>query len=92
MPFFAEVGRVLAAVAALALYALNDIRLYHSLPRAPDPAQGRTYAAVLQLWGQAEPAYLSLIDVASRWGLAALTVAACLWAVAETFTPARKDG
>lgn len=88
MTMFAEVGRVLAAVAALALYALNDVRLFHALPRVPDPGNGRTHAVTLQLWGAAEPAYMTLADLALRWGLAGFTVAMCIWAVAETLKPA----
>ncbi len=77
--------RVLAAVGGLALFALNEVRMFHSLPRAPDPGSGQTHAAAIQIMDAAAPIYLSLVDLTVRWGLAALVVALCLWALAETF-------
>lgn len=79
--------RVLASVGGLALFALNEVRMFHSLPRAPDPGHGQTHAIALQLMGATEPVYLNLMDVTVRWGLAGLTAALCVWAVAETFKP-----
>lgn len=81
---FANAERVLAAVAALALFALNDVRMFYALPRTPEPGNGQFHAISLQLWGTAETVYASLIDLAARWGLVGLTVAACIWALAET--------
>ena len=77
--------RVLTAVGGLALFALNEVRMFHSLPRAPDPGNGQTHAASIQIMDAAAPVYLSLVDLSVRWGLAALVVALCLWALAETF-------
>jgi len=83
---FAKPERMLAAVLGLLLFTLNEARMYFSLPRAPDPAKGQIYDVWLQLLGTPEPAYLSVLDLALRWGLAGLTAALCLWAVAETFS------
>lgn len=77
--------RVLAAVGGLALFALNEVRMFHALPRAPDRGSGQTHAATIQIMDAAAPIYLSLVDLTVRWGLAALVVALCLWALAETF-------
>lgn len=87
---FANAERVLAAVAALALFALNDVRMFHWLPRQSDPGNGKTHAIVVQLFGSSEQVYVTLLDVVSRWSLAALVVAACVWAIAETFKPAQQ--
>jgi hypothetical protein len=85
----ANAERTLAAVAGLALFALNDVRMFHWLPRASDPGNGKTHAIALQLFGASEQVYVTLFDLASRWSLAALTVALCVWAVAETLKPAK---
>lgn len=77
--------RTLASVAALALFALNEARMFQYLPREADAASGHVHAVTLQLMGAAEPVYLSAIDLCARWGLIGLTVALCVWAVAETF-------
>jgi len=84
----ANAERVVAAVAALALFALNDVRMFHWLPR--QPGSGQTHALSLQLFGTSELVFVSWIDLALRWGLAGLTVAACLWAIAETLQPAAR--
>jgi len=76
--------RVLAAVGALALYALNEVRMFQWLPREADPGNGRTHATALQIWGASERVFLSAGDVVVRWGLVGLTLAACVWALAET--------
>jgi len=83
--------RTLASVAALALFALNEARMFQFLPRVPQPSEGQVHAVTLQLMGGAEQVYLSTFDLASRWGFVGLTVALCLYAVAETFqrTPQR---
>ncbi len=81
---FANAERVMASVAGLALFTLNDVRMFYGLPRAPDQAAGQIYGASMQLMGATEPVYLSALDLASRWGLAALTVGLCAWALAET--------
>jgi hypothetical protein len=86
---FEDVKRVVAAVAALALFALNDLRMIHALPGAADPGNGRTHALALQLFGNFETVYASVFDLAVRWGLMGLIVAACIWAVAETLQPAQ---
>jgi hypothetical protein len=86
MPNLSNADRVLAAVGALALFALNEVRMFHWLPRAPDPGNGQTHAASIQIMDAATPVYLSLSDLLIRWGLAGLVVALCLWALAETFS------
>ena len=86
---FEDVKRVLAAVAALALFALNDVRMIHMLPSTVDPGNGRTHALALQLLGASETVYAGVFDLAVRWGLMGLILAACAWAVAETLQPAR---
>jgi hypothetical protein len=88
-PAFEDVKRVLAAVAALALLALNDVRMIHSLPNAADPGNGRTHALALQMFGDFETVYASVFDLAVRWGLMGLILAACAWAIAETLRPAQ---
>lgn len=85
---FANAERVLAAVAGLALFALNDVRMFNALPR--DPGNGKTHALSLQLMGATEQVYASQFDVMLRWGLVGLTVALCVWAVAETLKPVSK--
>jgi hypothetical protein len=82
---FPNAERVLAAVGGLALFALNEVRMFQSLPRLPDPGNGQTHAASIQIMDAASPVYLSLADLSVRWGLAGLVVALCLWALAETF-------
>lgn len=89
MNVLANAERVLAAVAALALFTLNDVRMFHWLPRQPDPGNGKTHAISLQLFGASEQVYVAALDLAARWSLAALTVALCVWAVAETLKPTR---
>lgn len=81
---FANAERVLAAVLALGLFTLNDVRMFQGLPRAADPGDGRIHALSLQLWGANEQVFASAIDIALRWGLVGLTVVACAWAIAET--------
>jgi hypothetical protein len=88
MQTFDDVKRVLASVAALALFALNDVRMVYSLPRAPDPSNGQTHALGLQFLDTAGGFYASIFDLALRWGLMGLILAACAWAVAETLKPA----
>lgn len=82
---FARPERTLASVLGLLLFTLNEARMFHALPRAPDPGKGQVYGVWLQVMGNAEPAYLSVLDVALRWGLAGFTAALCAWAIAETF-------
>ncbi|MBL8547635.1 MAG: hypothetical protein JNL81_14305 [Hyphomonadaceae bacterium] len=77
--------RVLTAVGGLALFALNEVRMFQSLPRGPDPGAGQTHAITIQIMDAAAPVYLSLVDLTVRWGLAALVVGLCIWALAETF-------
>lgn len=88
MSAFEDVKRVLAAVAALALLALNDVRMIQMLPVTSDPGNGRTHAISLQLFGTPTTIYASIFDLAVRWGLLGLILAACAWAVAETLRPA----
>lgn len=83
---FVRAERVLAAVGVLALFALNDVRMFYALPRTADPGDGRAHAVSLQLMGATEQVYAGTLDLIVRWGLAGLTVAACIWALAETFS------
>ncbi len=85
---FGSSERVLAAVAALGLYALNDVRMFQALPRSADPGDGRTHALLMHFNGDTATIFAGTLDLALRWGLAGLTVAACVWAIAETFKPA----
>lgn len=87
---FARAERVLAAVAALALFALNDVRMFNMLPRAAAPGDGKTHAISLQLFGATEQVYATMPDLVIRWGLVGLTVALCCWAIEETLRPAAK--
>lgn len=91
MSAFEDVKRVLASVAALALLALNDLRLFHMLPASPESGNGRAHALSLQLFGDFQTVYASAFDLAVRWGLMGLILAACAWAVAETLPPARAE-
>lgn len=85
MAGFPTADRALASVAALALFALNEARMFQSLPREPAPGTGHIHAVTLQIMGTAEPVYLSVFDLAVRWGFIGLTVGLCLFALAETF-------
>ncbi len=82
---FPNAERVLSAVGALALFALNEVRMFNLLPRMPDPGNGQTHSAAIQIMDAAAPVYLSLVDLSVRWGLAGLVVALCVWALSETF-------
>lgn len=82
---FSKVERVLAAITALLLFTLNEIRMLHTLPRAPEPGRGQTYSAALHVFGGSQDVYLSLFDVIARWGLVGLILALSVWAVSETF-------
>jgi hypothetical protein len=81
---FARTERVMASVTSLLLFTLNELRMFHTLPRVPEATSGNVYSASLRLFGGTEPLYLSMFDLTARWGLAALTVALSVWAVAET--------
>lgn len=82
---FSKVERVLAAITGLLLFTLNEVRMFNMLPRAPDPGQGQTYSAAVHVFGSSEQVYAAWVDIAARWGLAGLTVALCVWALADTF-------
>jgi hypothetical protein len=84
MPMLADANRALAAVAALLLFTLNDVRMFQTLPRAPDAARDLTNQLTLRLMGAVEPVYVGLGDLVMRWGLAGLTFGLCMWALAET--------
>lgn len=86
---FSKVERVLAAVTALLLFTLNEIRMLHTLPREADPGRGQTFSAAVHVFGGSENVYLSAIDLIARWGLVGLTVALSVWAVSETFKRAQ---
>lgn len=81
----ARVERVLAALAALLLFTLNEVRMFHTLPRLPQPGEGQIHAASIHVFGDSEQVFLGVIDLSVRWGLVALTVALCVWALADTF-------
>ena len=85
MAGFPTADRALASVAALALFALNEARMFQTLPREAVPADGHVHAVTLQLMGAAEPVFLSTFDLAMRWGFIGLTVGLCIYALAETF-------
>ncbi len=85
MSMLPNAERVLAAVGGLCLFTLNEVRMFHSLPRMPDPGNGQVHAASIQILDAATPVYMNTVDLLTRWGLAGLTVALCLWALAETF-------
>lgn len=91
MAAFEDVKRVLLSVAALALFALNDTRMFHMLPVTADPGNGRTHALSLQLLGDFQTVYASVFDLAVRWGLLGLIVVACAWALAETLPVQAKN-
>lgn len=83
--FVAKIERVLAAVTALLLFTLNDVRMFQTLPRQTNPGDGHTHALWLRLFGGGEQVFVSSYDLAVRWVLAAAVVALCAWAAAETF-------
>jgi hypothetical protein len=89
---FVRAERVLAAVAALALFALNDVRMFETLPRALEAGGGRVHGVSMQLWGATELVYAGAGDLALRWGLAGLTAGLCLWALAETLPRQKLPG
>lgn len=80
----AKSERVLAAIAGLLFFTLNELRLFNAGAREPDPASGQVYAAFLRVFGSSEQIYLNAFDAASRWALVVLTVGLCVWAVSET--------
>lgn len=84
---FDKTERVLATIGALALFTLNEFRIYHFLPHTADPAHGQIYGIWMQLMGQPATAYLSVWDMAGRWVLALVTFACAMWALAETLQP-----
>lgn len=84
----ANTERVLATIAALALFTLNEFRIYQFLPHAADPAHGHVYGIGMQLFGEPATAYLSVWDLAGRWMLAGVTFVCALWALAETLQSA----
>lgn len=90
---FHKVERVLAAVTALLLFTLNEVRMFNFLPRQATPGSGQTHAVWLRIGGGAEQVYLSTLDVAARYGLATLVVGLSCWAVSETLKrqPAAAD-
>ena len=85
---FDETERVLATLGALALFTLNEFRIYQFLPHTADPAHGQIYGIWMQLMGQPATAYLSIWDMAGRWTLAGVTFVCAMWALAETLQPA----
>lgn len=85
MAGFPTADRALASVAALALFALNEARMFQTLPREAAPGNGQVHAVTLQIMGTAEPVFLSTFDLAVRWGFIGLTVGLCIYALAETF-------
>lgn len=80
---FAKAERVLAAITALLLFTLNELRMVHSLPRSPAPADGQIMPAWINAAGGGQ-VYMSGFDMAVRWGLVGFTVLLCGWALAET--------
>lgn len=86
LSLFHKVERVLAAVTALLLFTLNEVRMFNILPRAADPGSGQTHALWVRIGGGGEQVYASLLDLTARYGLVTLTVALCAWAVAETLS------
>ena len=84
---FDKTERVLATISALALFTLNEFRMYQFLPHTADPAHGQVYGIWMQLMGQPGTAYLSIWDLAARWALAAVTFGCAMWALVETLQP-----
>jgi hypothetical protein len=85
---FDKTERVLVTLGALALFTLNEFRIYQFLPHMADPAHGQIYGIWMQLMGQPATAYLSIWDMAGRWALAGVTFVCAMWALAETLQPA----
>lgn len=89
MKLFANVERLLASMIALLLFTLNEVRMFQTLPRTADPGDGRIHAVWMQIGGAPGQVYLTMFDLWLRWGLVALTAGLALWALAETFKPAK---
>jgi hypothetical protein len=89
---FDKTERVLATIGALALFTLNEFRIYHFLPHTADPAHAQIYGIWMHLLGEPATAYLSVWDMAGRWALALATFGCAIWALAETLqlVPAKK--
>lgn len=81
---FSKLERVLASITALLLFTLNEVRMFNTLPRAPQPVEGHTYAAAVHVFGGSEQVYLTTIDLAARWGLVGLILALSIWALSDT--------
>jgi hypothetical protein len=77
--------RVLAAVAGLLLFTLNELRLFNGAPRAA--GDNAVHATWLRVFGDGAEVYLSTFDLATRWSLASLVVALSIWAVAQSLRP-----
>ncbi len=54
---FDKTERVLATIAALALFTLNEFRIYQFLPHTADPAHGHIYGIWMQLFGEPATAF-----------------------------------
>ncbi|MEJ0060764.1 MAG: hypothetical protein WDM79_14820 [Terricaulis sp.] len=81
----AKVERVFAAVAALLVFTLNEMRLVNMSPRQMEG--GFPHGVFLRAFGQPQEVFLSSADVAIRWGLVGVIIALCVWALAETLVP-----
>jgi hypothetical protein len=86
---FAKVERVFAAVAALLVFTLNEMRLVNANPRVAE--EGYAHAAFVRAFGLPQQIFLSTADVAVRWGLVGVIVALCFWALLETLKPAKPE-
>lgn len=92
-PMFRRLESVMATVAALLLFTLNELRMYHERPRALDTAHGYVHGAYLRLFGGSEQVFLTSADLVVRWSLVALVLALSAWALADSLdrkTPVRR--
>ncbi|MES1199711.1 MAG: hypothetical protein ABUS48_07005 [Pseudomonadota bacterium] len=89
---FRKLESVLATVAALLLFTLNEMRLFNDRPRVSDAVHGFIHGAYLRAFGAPQQVFLSTGDLTVRWSLVALTIALSLWALADSIerkAPAR---
>ncbi|MES1158323.1 MAG: hypothetical protein ABUL42_00360 [Terricaulis silvestris] len=75
---------MLATIAALLLFTLDEMRLVSTRPRELDTAHGFVHETYLRAFGTPELIFLSSADLAIRWSLVALTVALSIWALADS--------
>lgn len=74
----------------LLLFTLDEVHLFRDRPHVIDTAHGYVTHASVRSFGAVADVYVSTADLALRWGLVFLVVAAALWALALTLKPVQE--